>query len=55
MGIIKQISINHDEKVLTWRDELLHLIENPPPSNTVSNIHTDGSIRPLIVKWLILC
>ena len=50
-----QISIKHDKKVLTWRDELLDLIENPTPSNTVSNIHIDVSIHPLIVKCLILC
>ena len=54
MRIIKQISINHDEKVLTWRDELFHFIENPPPSDTVSDIRANastGSVSVLAVEY----
>ena len=45
MRIIKKISLNHDEKVLTWRDELFYLIEKPSQSNSVSDSYNSYCIR----------
>lgn len=47
MRIIKKISLNHDEKVLTWRDELFHLFEKPSQSNSTFSSNSQNVLANL--------